>query len=1275
MPEFEFHVSRKARQKYQFDETIFALNGNVVLADFSAARRFAERMTLVRGYPVPASHINAMGLIDEILHLLVRDYEKRNPGAMQRALQTARENSDSSLLRFTEEFPPLPVYRGELLPGDYLQRDTGGRPNRVSTLEEMLILHITNQNPAVQPYKELFDEEALKQNSSYEQTVRTLRNFFQNQMPFSINMETGKGESLIDVLLAPSLHSPTSLMGQLEYLLERWRNVLGESFVSRILRGIDFVQEERIRHTGPGGGNGSAPVLTFTGHDYTEYERFSQDKDWMPRLVLIAKNSYVWLDQLSRKYQRAINRLNEIPDEELELLKQRGITGLWLIGLWERSSASKKIKQMMGSQDAVASAYSLMDYQIASDLGGWEALQDLRWRAWQRGVRLSADMVPNHMGIDSNWVVEHPDWFLSLPYSPYPNYSFDGADLSNDSRTGIQIEDHYYDKTDAAVVFKRLDRWTGSSRYIYHGNDGTSMPWNDTAQLDFSKAEVREAVIQTILHVARNFPVIRFDAAMTLAKKHIQRLWFPEPGQGGAIPSRSEHGLTRAQFDAAIPNEFWREVVDRVAAEVPDTLLLAEAFWLMEGYFVRTLGMHRVYNSAFMHMLRDEDNAKYRQVMKNTLEFDPQVLKRYVNFMNNPDEKTAAEQFGTQDKYFGVCTLMMTLPGLPMLGHGQIEGYREKYGMEYRYAKWQENVDEGLIRGHDWRIWPLTHRRHLFAEVDNFLLYDFFVPEGHVNEDVFAYSNLFRNPQNPAEVERSLVLYHNKYAETRGWIKTSAAYMDKASGNLIQRQLPQGLELPSSGYAIFKEYVSGLEYIRPCHELTEKGLYALLGGYQCQVFLDWRIVDGDNWKTIFEVLNGAGVPSMQARYDELFAVNVEPVLKKAAVKKKRTPAIKPVKKTVEKVQPGNRPRKPSQKPGQRNRSNMASRKISRRDFLKTTITGAGLVGLDGLLAACGYDLKGPLPSANTPSSSPANTPTYPPPTEAPTLLSPETATETAPAATETAVIPAELAVARGGEPEEMVRRVVAALGGMEKFVPSGSTVVVKPNICVASRSYEYAATTNPWVVAALVKMALEAGASSVKVMDNPFNGTQKQAYKDSGIQELVEAAGGQMVGMNSWNYVITKIPGAKVLKLAAVHDEILNADVLINVPIAKNHESEARLTLGMKNLMGVVQDRSAMHISLVQCIADLASLVKPQLTVIDAVRILTRNGPRGGRLADVQKLDTVIASPDIVAADSYAASLFGLTPADIAYIGIAASMGIGRSDLENLRIEEISLNS
>jgi glycosidase len=891
---FEFHVSRQARQKYKFDESLFALNGNVVLADFAAARRFAASMTRVRGQVVPASDINAMGLIDEILHILIRQYEMQNPGVMSRALAAVGVDADSALLRFIDDFPPLAVYRNEMNAQQYLDQETAGRPNRAASLEEMLILHITNQNPAVGSYKELFDEEPLKSSSPYELTVRILKDFFKGQPGFGTTQTKPENrESLIDVLLAPGRVAPHSLSAQLEFLLNRWGMILGEGFVQKVLRGMDFVKEDFIRGDFAGGFAGDTPVLTFTGHDYTEYERFSPDREWMPRLVLIAKNSYVWLDQLSKKYQRAITQLIQIPDEELELLQQRGITGLWLIGLWERSIASQHMKQMMGQNDAVASAYSLMDYQIASDLGGWEALQNLRWRAWQHGIRLSADMVPNHMGIDSRWVVEHPDWFLSLPYSPYPNYSFNGPDLSNDDRVGIQIEDHYYDRTDAAVIFKRFDRWTGDTRYIYHGNDGTSMPWNDTAQLDFSKAEVREAVIQTILHVARNFPIIRFDAAMTLAKKHIQRLWFPEPGHGGAIPSRSEHGMTHAQFEASIPTEFWREVVDRVVAEVPDTLLLAEAFWMMEGYFVRTLGMHRVYNSAFMHMLRDEDNAKYRQVIKNTLEFDPQVLKRYVNFMNNPDEKTAAEQFGTTEKYFGVCTLMVTLPGLPMLGHGQVEGYREKYGMEYRHAKWDENIDEGLVHGHEWRIFPLTHRRSLFANVEDFQLYDFYMLDSHsshatgtVNEDVFAYSN--RN-----ENERGLVLYHNKYADTRGWIKTSAASMDKANGQLIQKTLSSALSLPEDGYAIFKDYVTGLEYIRSCHELADRGLFVELGSYHCHVFLDWRFVYGEQWNEVNRMLAGSGALSIQAKFDERFA----PIVKvKAESTKKRKSAGNPLEK-------------------------------------------------------------------------------------------------------------------------------------------------------------------------------------------------------------------------------------------------------------------------------------------------------------------------------------------------------------------------------------------
>jgi hypothetical protein len=474
------------------------------------------------------------------------------------------------------------------------------------------------------------------------------------------------------------------------------------------------------------------------------------------------------------------------------------------------------------------------------------------------------------MGIDSRWVVEHPDRFISLNRSPFPTYSFTGPDVSDDERVGIYLEDGYYDRSDAAVVFKRADHWTGDERYVYHGNDGTSMPWNDTAQLNFLKEEVREAVTQMILRVARKFPIIRFDAAMTLAKKHYQRLWFPEPGTGGAIPSRADHGLAREKLNELMPAEFWRQVVDRVAKEVPDTLLLAEAFWLMEGYFVRTLGMHRVYNSAFMNMLRDEDNAKYRRVMKNTLEFDTRIMKRYVNFMNNPDERTTVDQFGKGDKYFGICAMLATMPGLPMFGHGQIEGYAEKYGMEYRRAYWDESPDRTLVKRHERDIFPLLHRRHLFAGVENFLLYDFFTPGGHVNEDVFAYSN-------GVDGERALVLYHNKYAETRGWVRTSVAYAvqdEDGERHLLQRSLGEGLRLRDDveTFTVFRDQVSGLEYIRSNREVHERGLYAELGAYKSHVFLDFRQVRDTEWHQFAQLtsyLDGRGVPSIDEALKEV----------------------------------------------------------------------------------------------------------------------------------------------------------------------------------------------------------------------------------------------------------------------------------------------------------------------------------------------------------------------------------------------------------------------
>ncbi|MFC1893117.1 DUF362 domain-containing protein [Chloroflexota bacterium] len=255
----------------------------------------------------------------------------------------------------------------------------------------------------------------------------------------------------------------------------------------------------------------------------------------------------------------------------------------------------------------------------------------------------------------------------------------------------------------------------------------------------------------------------------------------------------------------------------------------------------------------------------------------------------------------------------------------------------------------------------------------------------------------------------------------------------------------------------------------------------------------------------------------------------------------------------------------------------------------------------------------------------------------------------------------------------MVQTVIKALGGIERFVKPGNDVIIKPNICVAYHSYEYAATTNPEVVGTIVWLCLGAGAKRVRVMDQPFGGTPERAYAISGIEEAVRNAGGQMEIMSGEiKFRETAIPEGGDVTSWPVYGDVLDADVLINVPIAKHH-SLARLTLGMKNLMGLILERNKFHSNLGQRVADLTSLVRPTLTVVDGVRVLMNHGPTGGSLDDVKLANTIIASHDIVAADAYASTLFDLKGADIPAIRAGAQMGLGTVDLSSIKIEEISI--
>jgi len=889
--QYELHIAGSVRKKYETDDLLFSIRGNLVFVDFNAVRKLAHQLNRHR---TPKNHIypgelNAAGLLDEIFHFLLRRYEEEvDPEVFEKAAgwmleRLGRKELQDLMLDFTEKFPPQAVHQGKMSAADYLAGHTDGRPNILIAMEEALMLYLNNFNPANKKLKELFDLNYLKNTRIFEKYIRELDDFFKEQPFFGPD-----NQDVFTFLKAPIMDSPDDLNAQLDFIQKKWGKVISEKFILRILRGKDLMKED-VRLGEPGGGppptraprykgtmEGEGLLLGKSGfdyikdsaRDYEEHEQFTPDTHWMPNVVMLAKNAYVWLDQLSKKYQRLIRRLDQIPDEELDMLANWNFNGLWLIGIWERSRASKRIKHIMGNIDAVASAYSLYDYEIAADLGGEQAYHNLNERARARGIRLASDMVPNHTGVYSKWVVENPDYFIQTRTPPFPSYSFSGENLSQHPDIEIRIEDGYYSKTDAAVVFQRIDKRFNDVRYIYHGNDGTAMPWNDTAQLDMLRHEVRQAVIEKIFDVARRFSIIRFDAAMTLAKKHFSRLWYPRPGSGGDIPSRADYAMTQKQFDELFPVEFWREVVDRINREMPETLLLAEAFWFMEGYFVRTLGMHRVYNSAFMHMLKNEENEKYRDLITNTLEFEPEILKRYVNFMSNPDEETAIQQFGTGDKYFGVCVLMVTLPGLPMFAHGQIEGYTEKYGMEYQRAYYNETPEQWLIDKHHREIVPLMKKRALFSEVAFFNIFDFINEHGHINENVFAFTNRHGS-------ERALVLFNNRYEQASGKIYHSAPKLSGREGSkeTVSVTLAEALSLKNSEdiFYIFREHVSGLQHIRTGKEIYENGFHWNLKGFEYRIFLDFREVPlpGEELKKLYHHLGGRPVEDAEKALHQL----------------------------------------------------------------------------------------------------------------------------------------------------------------------------------------------------------------------------------------------------------------------------------------------------------------------------------------------------------------------------------------------------------------------
>jgi uncharacterized protein (DUF362 family) len=271
----------------------------------------------------------------------------------------------------------------------------------------------------------------------------------------------------------------------------------------------------------------------------------------------------------------------------------------------------------------------------------------------------------------------------------------------------------------------------------------------------------------------------------------------------------------------------------------------------------------------------------------------------------------------------------------------------------------------------------------------------------------------------------------------------------------------------------------------------------------------------------------------------------------------------------------------------------------------------------------------------------------------------------------TAGVP-DLVAVRNGDPEALFDQGIEALGGMGRFVKKGQTVVVKPNIGW-NVTPERAANTNPRLVRRIIEHCLQAGAKQVYVFDHTCD-AWRDSYRTSGIEQAVKEAGGKLAPGNSEGYFQTvAVAQGRRLREVKEHELILQSDVLINAPVLKSHGG-ARLTVAMKNLMGVVWDRGEWHANdLHQCIADFASYRKPDLNVVDAYNVMMRHGPRGVSAADVVNMQSQLLSTDLVTADAAAARLFGLEPDAVGYIRLAGEMGVGRGDLENLAIRRIVL--
>lgn len=444
----EFHINKNIREKLNFEKLFFHSYGNIILDSrrnifnfVSAFNKIVRSGKLSEPQPlIRAGEVAGMCIIDEISHCIFELYIKGVNSSffkegfvyMDEDLQNNKD-ADISLFglltAFCKEFPPQEVFNKNKTEEEWLNEidETSGMENKYLAMEELILLALANQNPAFGPLKVLFNDKNLSKTASYGIFKDNIRNWSK------MNPVFGPGKTdIISMLKAPVDYSPYSLKGQLEYIKRNWKSLVKEILIKAAEYEDLIVGDEKDPH--------DREFLSFYDEPFdvpVKKEYFVKDNSPESNIVMISEDVPLWLCKLSKKYNKEITTLDDVPDEELDFWVKAGINAVKLTNIWEKSKASERIKQAGKNSKALKDSRAFYSYEISEDIGGKEAFVNFKLRTRQKGIKLAADMIPNYTCIDSKEVIENPEIFLQTKKSSIPSFYFSEEDLSFSDKVGI----------------------------------------------------------------------------------------------------------------------------------------------------------------------------------------------------------------------------------------------------------------------------------------------------------------------------------------------------------------------------------------------------------------------------------------------------------------------------------------------------------------------------------------------------------------------------------------------------------------------------------------------------------------------------------------------------------------------------------------------------------------------------------------------------------------------------------------------------------------------